>query len=321
MVGPVELALAFGLDLAIGDPRGIPHPVQLIGKAIEGSEGRLRQWFGARTGGLVLTVWVVSVSALAAYIITRALKAPAEGFFSLMGTAIYIYLMSTTLALRGLVKAVRKIVSEGDVQVAREKLSMIVGRDTAGLDSDAVRRAAVESLAENASDGVVAPLLYLAIGGLPLAVAYKAVNTLDSMVGYKNEKYKVFGYFSARLDDVLNYIPARITGLLIVLATYLTTGFDMKRASRSFSIMRRDGRNHPSPNGGVPEAAMAGAIGAKFGGPSTYGGIVSDKPYIFAEGNSVSPAAAEQAIGITVASALMCLLVAMGLAYIRGFYI
>jgi adenosylcobinamide-phosphate synthase len=318
MVTPVEMALAFWLDLAIGDPRAIPHPVQLIGKAIEGSEKRLRQWFGARTGGMVLTVWIVSFSTFAAYIVMRVLKAPDEGVLSFIGTAVYVYMISTTLALKGLVESVRKIVSESDVQEARKKLSMIVGRDTDQLDEEAVRRAAVESLAENTSDGVVAPLLYLAIGGLPLAMAYKAVNTLDSMVGYKNEKYRDFGYYSAKLDDVLNYIPARITGLMIVVATYLISGFDMKRAVRSFSVMRRDGRNHTSPNSGVPEAAMAGALNARFGGPSTYGGVVFEKPYIFTEGGGVSVMSARQAIVITVASSLMCLLLAMGVASFRG---
>ncbi len=318
MVTPTELALAFLLDLAIGDPRAIPHPVRLIGKAIEKSEKKLRRWFGAHMGGVVLAVWIVGGAALAAYLAARILKAPAGGVLSFIGSAVYIYLASTTLALRGLVESVRKVVSEGDVREARRKLSAIVGRDTARLDEGAVRRAAVESLAENTSDGVVAPLLYLAIGGLPLAAAYKAVNTLDSMVGYRNERYRDFGRFSAKLDDALNFIPARITGLLIVAATYLVSGFDKERALRSFSVMRRDGRNHASPNSGIPEAAMAGALEARFGGPSTYGGVVFDKPFIFAEGGAVGAASARQAIGIAVASSLMCLLLAMGTAYFRG---
>jgi adenosylcobinamide-phosphate synthase len=161
----------------------------------------------------------------------------------------------------------------------------------------------VETLAENLSDGVIAPVFYYVIGGLPLAMAYKAINTLDSMVGYKNATYINFGWASARLDDIANYIPARLTGLLIVLSVFVAMLFKKgasarDAASRSFETMRRDGRNHTSPNSGVPEAAMAGALGIRMGGPSTYGGILVEKPYIGKNEREDYLAASEDAVRI-----------------------
>ena len=162
---------------------------------------------------------------------------------------------------------------------------MIVGRDTQHLSEEGVLRATVETVAENLSDGIIAPLFYLAVGGLPFAMTYKAVNTLDSMVGYKNDRYLLFGRASARLDDIANFIPARITGLLVVIAVFLLTlagkaGRPAINARRALTVMLRDGRKHSSPNSGFPEAAVAGGLGVILGGPSTYGGIVIEKPYI-----------------------------------------
>jgi adenosylcobinamide-phosphate synthase len=205
-----------------------------------------------------------------------------------LGAALMVWFVATTIATRELISSVQRVVCStrmGEFADARRYLSMIVGRDTECLSERDIIKAALETLAENLSDGVIAPLFYLAAGGFPAAMAYKAVNTLDSMVGYKNDRYLRFGWAAARLDDVVNYVPARITGLFIVLAAFITGLFikgdsSFGRAARSFYILRRDGRSHTSPNSGVPEAAMAGALGIKMGGPSLYGGRTIEKPYI-----------------------------------------
>jgi len=294
MTEPIALIMACALDAVIGDPRWLPHPVALIGRLIGKAEEVLRENSkDLRREGMVLAALVVSVAGVTAYVVSSLLLSPAySGVAGTLAVAVYIYLVSTTIAHRGLMDSVRAVLDEDDIVAARKKLSHIVGRDTAGLDMDGVRRAAIESLSESASDGIIAPLFYFAIGGLPLAFIYKAVNTLDSMVGYRNEKYLEMGWASARLDDMMNYLPARLTGLLIVFSARFVPEADTASALR---IMRRDGRNHTSPNAGVPEAAMAGALGLRLGGPSNYGGKTVDKPYIGentdAEYRSVSGAA------------------------------
>jgi adenosylcobinamide-phosphate synthase len=184
---------------------------------------------------------------------------------------------STTLATRGLLDAISRIetpLRSGNLVEARENLAHIVGRDTSALSEDKVLRASLESLAENTSDGVVAPLFYLFLGGIPLAMAYKAVNTLDSMIGYRLERYLYFGRFAARLDDAANFIPARLTAVLMVVATFLVR----LNAGLALRVLRRDHANHLSPNAGYPEAALAGALGIRLGGPSVYFGKEVWKP-------------------------------------------
>jgi adenosylcobinamide-phosphate synthase len=227
-----------------------------------------------------------------------------------------VYLVATTIALRELVSSAKLVLTfmkQGDLVTARSNLSMIVGRDTQNLDEDGVLRAVIETVSENLSDGVIAPLFYLAIGGLPLAIAYKAINTLDSMVGYKNEKYLSFGWAAARLDDLANFIPARLTGLLIVLFTFCyflarKPGSALSPALDSFRVMRRDGRNHTSPNSGIPEAAMAGALGVRLGGPSTYGGVLIQKPFIGDDRGGNYREAAERAMAIVAGAAVIAVL-------------
>ena len=285
-IGPVEIILAFLLDALIGDPKWLPHPVRLIGRTIEKMESTLRARIkNQKLAGVMLVVAIVGLVLTASFITIWLLRSFENGAASVLARTLIIYLVATTISLRGLVESVKGVLQSHDLDDARKKLSNIVGRDTQGLDREGVRRAAVETLAENTSDGVVAPLFYLAIGGLPLAVLYKAVNTLDSMVGYKNEKYMKMGWASARLDDLLNYVPARITGLLLVLAALLLPGTRMTDALR---VMLRDGRKHPSPNAGVPEAAVAGALGIRLGGPSIYGGKTVVKPFIGDEKGSAS---------------------------------
>jgi adenosylcobinamide-phosphate synthase len=210
------------------------------------------------------------------------------GVLGVIGAVLIVYLVATTIAMRGLVDSARLVirsVKEGNLVDARFHLSMIVGRDTGDLSEEKVLAAVMETLAENLSDGVVAPVFYFVLGGLPLAMTYKAINTLDSMVGYKNDSYINFGWAAARLDDIANYVPARLTGLLIVISAFLASLVSggkgpMSVVCRSYRIMNRDGRNHTSPNSGIPEAAMAGAAGVRMGGVASYGGMVVEKPFI-----------------------------------------
>lgn len=295
MINPIVLILAFVLDLFVGDPKWLPHPVTIIGKGITGLERFLRGRFSEereKTAGILLVIAIVLPTGAIAFVATRLLLSFSNPLLALLGAAVFVYLVSTTLALRGLVDSARLViraVESGEIVNARQKLSMIVGRDTDALGEEAVLRATIETVAENLSDGFVAPLFYLVLGGLPLAMAYKAINTLDSMVGYKNRKYIRFGWAAARLDDIANYVPARITGVFIAAAALVYFFFRspdgrlrraLARTHDAFRVMVKDGRNHTSPNSGVSEAAMAGALGIRLGGPATYGGSVVVKPYI-----------------------------------------
>lgn len=292
MISAKVLLLAFGLDLLIGDPRWLPHPVRLIGGAIGTMERWLRCFAASpaaeRAAGVVLVLAIVAPVYFLTDGIVLMLNRISEQLSVIAGTALLVVLTATTIATQDLLRSAGLVIAsirEGDLASARKNVSMIVGRDTAELSEQGVLKATIETLAENLSDGVIAPLFYLALGGLPLAMAYKAINTLDSMVGYKNDRYRYFGWAAARIDDVANYLPARITGLIIALSAFLlvcgkgaVNGFAV--AQRSFSIMARDGSKHPSPNSGVPEASMAGALGVTLGGSNRYNGVLSDKPVI-----------------------------------------
>jgi len=264
------------LDLLLGDPRWLPHPVAGIGGMITALERLLRRAVpNERTGGVVLLL----VTAGATAGLATALVAGARALGPAAGFGVSVVLSWTCLAARSLhgeSRMVSDALERGDLPAARQCLSYIVGRDTAELDEPAVWRGTVETVAENSSDGVIAPLLCLMVGGPVLGLAYKAVNTLDSMVGYKNERYLRFGWASARCDDLANWLPARLTGLLMVLAAPLA-GLSARNAWR---IMVRDGRNHSSPNSGIPEAATAGALGVRLGGTNSYFGTPVVKPTI-----------------------------------------
>ena len=278
---------AFLLDLAVGDPRWMPHPVVLMGKIISLGERWLRGGNSRRDflAGMALSLFVIALSAATACALV-AFFHPLPFWLSFIATAA---LGSTTLATRGLLDAVKLIeipLRAGNILVAREKLSHIVGRKTASLNQDKVLRASLESLSESTCDGIVAPLFYLFLGGVPLAMAYKAVSTLDSMIGYRTERYFYFGKFAARLDDTVNFIPARLTALFIVIAT-LAARLNPTRALR---VAWRDHANHLSPNAGYPEAALAGAFGIRLGGPSIYFGKEVYKPYM---GDDLKPVGIE----------------------------
>ncbi|WP_183354092.1 adenosylcobinamide-phosphate synthase CbiB [Geomonas silvestris] len=270
------------LDLVFGDPRALPHPIVAIGRLISFLEPRLRRNVAsARSAGCLLLVITVGVTYAAASSLLALAYLIAPGAALLVAS----YLGWVSLAARSLHLESSKVahaLERGDLPGARTALSCIVGRETAELEEPEIVRGAVETVAENTGDGVIAPLCYLILGGPALALAYKAVNTLDSMVGYKNERYLEFGWASARFDDLANYLPARLTGLVMVLAAPFC-GLNGKNAWR---IMRRDGRNHSSPNSGFPEAAAAGALGVQLGGANRYFGKVVEKPTI---GDAVRP--------------------------------
>lgn len=268
-----ELISAFLLDLVLGDPPRLPHPVRWMGRLISISERGLRSWAVTpgteRAAGVLLAVGVTGMT----YGISAGLIWVFHRAHPLLGSLVTIYLAYTTLSIKSLREAALAVMDpliSGDLALARERLSGLVGRQTSGLDEAGMVRATIESIAENTSDGVVAPLFFMAMGGVPAAMAYKAINTLDSMVGYKTPRYLHFGWASARLDDMANLLPARMTGLLILAVAGILRG----TARQAFQVMYRDGHKHESPNSGIPEAAMAGALGIQLGGSM----IHPDKP-------------------------------------------
>jgi adenosylcobinamide-phosphate synthase len=270
------------LDWFFGDPRWFPHPVVFIGRLVTFLEPKLRRFMkNELVGGGFLLLLTVGIAAAAAALLLWGAYAVSP----YMGILVATILSWNCLAARSLHREsalVADAMPRGDLDAARKALSYIVGRDTADLEETEIWRGAVETVAENSSDGVIAPLFFLMLGGPVLGLAYKAANTLDSMVGYKNEKYLLFGRASARLDDLVNWIPARLTGLLMVLVSPLV-GLAMKN---SWRIMLRDGQNHSSPNSGIPEAAAAGALGVRLGGTNRYFGQLVEKPTI---GDSLKP--------------------------------
>ena len=275
-IDPYILITAVTLDLLFGDPRRLPHPVVGIGRMITALEKVLRRMVrNERLGGSLLLLIVVAVTYVFVFLVLKG----AYSVSPYAGFAIAAVLSWTCLAAHSLHRESKLVADRllaGDLEGARRCLSRIVGRDTEQLDEPEIWRALVETVAENTSDGVIAPLFYLMLGGPALGLAYKAVNTLDSMVGYKNTAYIRFGWASARFDDIVNYLPARLTGVLMTAAAPLV-GLSGWAALR---ILRRDSRNHSSPNSGIPEAAAAGALGVRLGGANRYFGTVVEKPTI-----------------------------------------
>ena len=279
----------FVIDLLLGDPAWMPHPVVFMGRCISALEKLLRRIFsktpkGELAAGAVLAA-VLPLGTLAftgLCVWGLGLVHPALGF------ALQVLWCWQALAAKGLRQEsenVRRALDTGTLADARKAVSRIVGRDTAALSREGVIRAAVETVAENFSDGVVAPMFWMLIGGAPLALAYKAVNTMDSMVGYKNDRYLYFGRAAAKLDDAANWLPARLAALLLVAVAPLTG----QNAKRAFAIWRRDRRKHASPNSAQTESAMAGALGVQLAGPASYFGKVHQKPWIGDDTRSIEP--------------------------------
>ena len=278
MLTVAAVVAGFLLDALLGDPRRIPHPIVAMGNAIAWLEPRLRAAFpdtpsGARRAGVVL----VAVLCAGSFGATWCLIAVAGLVHPLLGFAVETWLCYQALAAcelrRQSMRVVRELTREG-LPAARRAVGMIVGRDTEALDERGVLKAAVETVAENTADGVVGPLVYLIVGGAPLGMLYKAVNTMDSMVGYKNERYLDFGRAAARVDDVLGFVPARLAALCMIAAASVA-GLSAKGAWR---IWRRDRFNHASPNSAQTESAMAGALGVELAGSAVYFGKLVEKP-------------------------------------------
>ncbi|WP_018247675.1 adenosylcobinamide-phosphate synthase CbiB [Orenia marismortui] len=273
------LLMAVLIDIVIGDPNCYPHPVIIIGRGISIFERILRRFcrdkLSERISGIILVLFII----VGSYLVTKWIIDYAYQINYHLGLIVNLFLLSTTIAIKGLGQAGKNIyhlLVADNLNLARSRLDWIVGRDTDNLDEGEIIRATIETIAENTSDGIIAPLFYIIIGAAPLVMAYKAVNTLDSMLGYKNEKYRYFGWAAARIDDIANFIPARITAFLFVIAALINRS-DWTGAIR---IIARDAKKHPSPNAGFPEGAVAGALGIRLGGRNYYHGRESFRAYL-----------------------------------------
>jgi adenosylcobinamide-phosphate synthase len=293
---PSRLAVAYTLDWIAGDPHSFPHPVRFVGKAVSLGERLLRPGKNPTRdflSGSLLTGAMVAGCWHAARIAVR------KG-----GPVIEVLIAWTTLATRSLLDetaAVLDALDSEDLALARCRLATIVGRDTASLPESEILRAVIETAAEGLCDGIAAPLFYLALGGVPLAFAYKAINTLDSMIGHLEPPYRYFGRSAARLDDAANFLPARLAALAIVAGSCLM----QSRFRQSWLAFRRDGGKHPSPNAGQTEAAMAGALGVRLGGINYYDGRPSPKPLLYPEGRLPTRTAARASVRIVALASIV----------------
>lgn len=312
------IILALLLDLTFGDPRWLPHPVVMIGRLITFLDQSLRRsWLNQRTAGVLLLLATVAAAAGTTWLLLHFSAA----VHPLAGTAAAVLISFTCLAARSLHVESARVAAAllgGDLPTARKYLSWIVGRDTGQLEETEIWRALVETVAENSSDGIIAPLFWLTAGGPVAAMAFKAVSTLDSMVGYKNQRYLRIGWASARMDDLLNFIPARLTALLMIVAAPLC-GLSAAAAAR---ITLRDRLKHPSPNSGHPEAAAAGALGVRLGGPASYNGIASWKEQIGDPLLPLDQTAYRSMIRLMYTTTLLMTILCLTVAYwLRGIHV
>ncbi len=305
----MQVLAAVVLDITLGDPKGWPHPVRWIGRLACAVEMPLRARIqSARQAGVAAVLTVLGAVGFTGWFLLWASYA----VHTSLGDAVSVALLYTCFAGRDLADhglAVLRELEGGQMVEAREKLGMMVGRDTEGLDEPEIVRGTVESLAENLVDGVTAPMLFAILGGPIGALLYKAVNTLDSTFGYKNERYMEFGWASARLDDVANFIPARLTAPLVAVAAKMLG----MRARAAWDIFLRDGAKHPSPNSGLSEAAVAGALGVRLGGMNYYGGVGSEKPFIGDSHEPLNKGHIWEAIRLMTVTAMLALVLFFGL--------
>ncbi len=303
-----ELSVAYMADWAFGDPRGYPHPVKLIGRTIHFLENKLLREgdspFKQRLLGGILALVVVLTAGISTWTIIR-MAGWIHPVLSFIATVFFAYTTLATRNLYGEVKKVVKTLQDGDLICARKEVSFLVSRDTGHLDENEICRALIETVSENTSDGIIAPLFCLVIGGPPLAMAYKALNTLDSMVGYTNKRYCHFGWASARADDLANFIPARMTALLFVLASF----FLRKDWKKAWKMTWRDGRKNMSPNSGYPEAAVAGALDIQLGGVNFYFGTCKKKPLIGEPKKPISLREVKESLHLMIATSLLAVII------------
>lgn len=316
MITIYALITGYILDLIIGDPEGIPHPVRYIGNMIAKGEKLLRQ-ISCQTektkylSGMVLTVVVVAVSFIIPYLILSY----AGSFHPVLRYILETVMCYQILATKALKKESMRVfydLEQEKLSEARISLSRIVGRDTENLSTAQVTKGAVETVAENVSDGVIAPMIFILIGGAPLGFLYKAINTLDSMIGYKNDKYLHFGMFAAKLDDLVNYIPARISAYLMIMATWLLR-YDVQGAIR---IYKRDRYNHTSPNSAHTEAVCAGALNIQLAGNNHYFGKLVTKPTIGDENREIEIADIRKANNLLYVTSLLGLILGVATRFL-----
>ncbi|ASA57420.1 adenosylcobinamide-phosphate synthase CbiB [Vibrio gazogenes] len=308
---------AFILDFILGDPPHWPHPIRLIGTAIAHTEQMIRRLSRHErvlyVGGAILWIVIVALSWGLTWLVLQA----AAAIHPWVGVVACVWLAYTTLAGRCLADCanlVYRAQGQGDIEESRRQLSYIVGRDTRRLDDAQISRAVVETVAENTVDGVIAPMLYLFLGGVPLAMAYKAINTLDSMVGYQHEKYRALGYVSAKMDDLANWLPARISWLLFSVAALLLR-YDARGA---LTIGWRDRYQHKSPNCAWSEAAVAGALGIRLGGANDYFGQRVEKPWIGDHHRMIERDDIQRTIRLMYLVSVLALLVDIGVCWTIG---
>lgn len=302
------LPMAFLLDLILGDPGWLPHPIRWMGEWIQRWEPYFRRFnFSLTASGCLFAISLVIGTFMITWGILFIVKT-IHLYLYVIIQIIFIYYTLSVKSLRAAAMDIYRTLKCGKLQEAKHKLSHIVGRDVEPLDEQGVMRGTVESVAENLVDGVVSPLFFAAVGGAPLALTYKMINTLDSMVGYKDERYSKFGRCAARLDDVANFIPARLSILIISLAAIIMKG----PGRETFITAIREAKNHISPNAGFPEAAFAGELGVKLGGPNYYKGNLVNKPYIGAHLGDIEVEHIRQACHLMVISALLCLILCWG---------
>ena len=293
----IPLILGFAADVFIGDPHWLPHPVRFFGRLISVGDKWLNKGKQRKLKGAIMTAALVSAVFFFLFILLKVISANFVLCTIVASGSVFYGLANHSLIKESI--QVIKVLNKGGIEAGRKRLSFIVGRDTTGLNENQVHTTVLETLSENLSDGVIAPLFFYAVGGVPAMLAYKMANTLDSMIGYKNERYKDFGWFAARLDDVLNFLPARITAFLMVLVTF---------SWRGLKFTFKYGRQHASPNSGYPEAALAGILNCRLGGANYYSGKLVIKPNIGDNNRTISDSDVYKACIINFASAILFIL-------------
>ncbi|UII34002.1 adenosylcobinamide-phosphate synthase CbiB [Fulvivirga ulvae] len=300
----LPLLAAYVLDLILGDPRWLPHPIRWFGHSINFGEKHLNNGRHKLIKGAVLTILLTGGVFTTCYFLIHFIRPFTYIYYPIATILLFFSLANKSLIEEG--KAVFAALAQG-LEAGRKRLSWIVGRETDQLDENKIRLAVFETLSENLSDGVIAPLFYYAILGVPGALAYKMINTLDSMIGYKNERFLLFGRFAAKLDDITNFMPARVTALLMV-------GLTLSRRGMKYII--KYGNKHSSPNAGYPESALAGILNCQFGGPNYYHGKLVEKPFIGGNSRAIAPNEINKVAMINHAVTLIFVIIIIGIQWI-----